>query len=267
MNRLAQVLLAIITLGLALFAWGCQSAAGPTAEIGEATATEEIVYEIVTPTPQPVLPITVTPLPTATKLATFTPIAALGAPPTRAVTQTAPAAVTAAVKGMATATPAATASPTPVTPTQVPIKYAAPQPIKPGPGDQQSDGSDIQFYFNSVGVLNPDECYLVHYQMININAPSKGPFADEFVDQSRCGDATPAGRPVYVTLYRPKFRDKPNYGTIESITERAAPTDLIRFQWYVAVVLNYGLSADGVHYDTARESSPSAVLEFDFVTH
>ncbi len=100
--------------------------------------------------------------------------------------------------------------------------------------------------------------------MSNPNAPSAGPFGDDFLDVAHCGDHSPLNTRLRFALLRPKF-GSPTYGTIEQFAQNAAPTDLLKVQWYVRVVQNNGLSADGVHYNTTPLSPNSATLESDFL--
>jgi hypothetical protein len=237
---------------------GCQSQPRPTPE---PTPTENVVVVVVTSTSQPTLAPTETLEATITPLATFTPIGLESPTPTPKPTST-----RAPIKTAVPATPkaAATDTPIPLTATPLPDKYPAPQAISPTAGDSNSDHSDIQFYFGSVGPLGVNECYLLHVQMVNPYATSDGVGADDFLDLNHCGDRTPAGKQLKFVLYRPTFHNVYTFGTIERNAQSGGGADLLKLQWYVRVVQNNGLGPDGVHYNTTPLSPNSDTLVSDF---
>ncbi len=266
MKTVHRLSLVVGLLIVALLAFGCQtqSPAAPAE-----TPTENIVYVVVTATSQPTFAATETLEPTITPLATFTPIATLGAKPATPTATRKPA-VTAAPS---TPRPQPTAAPTGETVAQVPSptaiaaqnKYPAPVAIKPTAGDSYRDNSDIQMFFRSVGPLGTNECYALYLEMTNPVAVSGGVSGDWFFDGDHCGDQSPVGAQLVFTVYRGKFTNKPNYGTILAGSEQAAPTDLLKARWRVWVVQDQGLGDDGVHHKTVRLSPDSATLEFDFL--
>jgi hypothetical protein len=126
------------------------------------------------------------------------------------------------------------------------------------------DGNDIQFRYASVGKLEPNQCYLVHVELAVPNL-AKGNRGDDFLDTEHCGDPGPAGKELTFVLYRGKFTNSPNYGTILIQTHELAPeARLLKMTWKIRVVQNNGRAADGVHYNTVALSPDSPVVEFDF---
>ncbi len=266
MSKHFSLTLLVIGLGVALFAAGCQSQTPPKPA---ATPTDNVVVVVVTATTQPTIAATEVSEPTITPLATFTPIGTLVATATTAPTDTptrkAVTVVPSTPRPVRTNTPAtvgAVASPT-TAPSQI-DKYPAPTAISPTTGDSNTDHGDIQFYFAGVGPLGANECYLLYVQMVNPNAGPAGVAGDFFLDKNHCGDQSPVSTRLKFVLLRPKF-GSPSYGSIESIAQNAAPTDLLKVQWYVRVVQNNGPSPDGVHYNTTPLSPNSATLESNFL--
>jgi hypothetical protein len=143
-------------------------------------------------------------------------------------------------------------------------KFSAPAPIAPSAPALFKDGNDIQFKYASVGKLEPNQCYLLHIELAVPNLP-KGNRGDDFLDIASCGDQGPAGKELTFVLYRGKFINSPNYGTILTQTHELAPeARLLKMTWFVRVVQNNGRAADGVHYNTVALSPNSAIREFDF---
>ena len=95
---------------------------------------------------------------------------------------------------------------------------------------------------------------------------ANGNRGDEFLDIANCGDPGPAGKELSFVLYRGKYTNSPNYGTMLAQTQALAP-DLRKFNmtWSVRVVQQNGLAADGVHYNTVPLSPNSPVIEFEFL--
>ena len=148
--------------------------------------------------------------------------------------------------------------------TQPAARFPAPILISPHANALFKDGNDIPFMFASVGKLEPNQCYLLHIELAVPNLP-KGNRGDDFLDPAMCGDPGPAGKPLTFVLYRGKFVNSPNYGTILAQTHELAPeARLLKMTWRVRVVQNNGRAADGVHYNTAALSPDSPVIEFDF---
>jgi hypothetical protein len=259
MTRPFIVALSLGLTAVLLFANGCAKQPQATPE---ATPTENVVVVVVTATTQATFAATETGEPTITPLATFTPLG-LNSP-----TATTRASATVAPAKTAANTPRAARTNSPVVtnaaPTAAPFqnKYTAPAALSPTEGDSFRDGSDIQFYFAAVGPLGANECYLLHVDMINPNATSGGVAGDEFLDSAHCGDQSPSGTRLKYVVFRSKYTNAPNYGTIESQSARAAPTDLLKVRWYVRVVQNSG--SEGVHHNVSFLSPASAILECDF---
>jgi hypothetical protein len=260
MNTRFVVVLGLGLTAVLLFANGCAKQPQATPE---ATPTENVVVVVVTATTQPTFAPTETGEPTITPLATFTPLG-LNSP-----TVTTRASATVAPAKTAANTPRAARTNSPVStnaaPTAAPLqnRYTAPAALSPTGGDSVRDGSDIQFYFAAVGPLGANECYLLHVEMINPNAKSGGVAGDEFLDGSHCGDPSAPGIRLKYVVFRTKYTNAPNYGTMESQALAAAPTDLLKIRWYVRVVRNSG--SDGVHHNVTFLSPPSAILECDFL--
>lgn len=248
----------IAFVGAAILGSSCQSQPKPTPS---PSPTEDVVIVVVTSTSQPTLAPTETMEATITPLATFTPIGLETPTPTRRATTT-PAAVKTAPPSKTK--PASTPTAEPPTSTPPPDKYPAPIAISPKAGDSNSDRGDIQFYYGAVGPLGANECYLLYIQMVNPNATAGGVAGDTFMDTNQCGDPSPPGKPLKYVLFRPTFHNVRTFGTIERNAQNAAPTDLLKLQWFVRVVLNNGPSPDGVHYNTVPLSPESATLESDF---
>ncbi len=169
---------------------------------------------------------------------------------------------------VATAAPTLTAEPTATQQTtikaQPPTRLTAPVLIEPQAPTVFKDGNDIKFTYASVGKLAPDECYLLHIEMAvpNLAGGNRG---DDFVDIENCGDPGPAGKALSFVLYRGKFTNSPNYGTMLAQTLALAPeTKTLKMTWQARVVKNRGRAADGVHYNTEPLSPNSAVWEFEF---
>lgn len=167
------------------------------------------------------------------------------------------------VPATATATPeptrvavSATRVPAPRLPVPVQLEPKAPSVFK--------DGNDIKFVYGSVGRLEPNQCYLLHIELA-VPQLEKGNRGDDFIDLANCGDQGPAGKELTFVLYRGKFTNSPNYGTILAQMDELAPeARLLKMTWTVRVVQNNGPSGDGVHYNTVALSPTSPLVEFDF---
>lgn len=166
---------------------------------------------------------------------------------------------------------AVTATPLALSPTrgastpQPAAKFAPPVPVGPKPPDRFNNGNDIKFVYQSVGRLEPNQCYLLHIELVNpdVNPGNRG---DDFLDADSCGDPGPAGRLLNFVLYRGKFTNSPNYGTI--LQQALAPSPevrLMKMTWTLRVVQNKGRAADGVHYNTIPLSPNSSPIEFEFI--
>ncbi len=169
---------------------------------------------------------------------------------------------------VATAAPTLTAEPTATQQTTVkaqpPTRMAAPVLLEPKAPTVFKDGNDIKFIYASVGKLAPDECYLLHIEMA-VPQLERGNRGDDFVDVENCGDPGPAGKALTFVLYRGKFTNSPNYGTMLAQTLALAPeTKELKMTWQARVVKNLGRAADRVHYNTEPLSPNSSVLEFAF---
>lgn len=176
------------------------------------------------------------------------------------ITETATAAASEAVHPTPTAQ--ATARPTQKTE----YKYDAPIPLGPKRPTIYKDGNDVPFTYSSVGPLPTNVCYLLHVELVNPNV-NPGNRGDDFLDKDNCGDQSVAGKRLSFVLYRSKFRNSPNYGTIMAEAVGAArlePKQVLRMTWFVRVVQNNGISSDNVHYQVSPLSEPSTVLDFDF---
>jgi hypothetical protein len=200
-----------------------------------------------TPTPPPVS----TP-PPATTFATVVPIPTLF--PT--VTVSAP-----------TQLPTETIQPTATRQTTTNPKVSrlpAPVPIAPKPPTLFKDGNDIRFTYASVGKLESSQCYMLHVELAVPNL-EQGNRGDEFLDTDNCGDQGPAGKELSFVLYRGKYTNSPNYGTILAQTHALSPdARTLNLSWNVRVVQNNGRSADGVHFNTVPLSPNSPVTEIEF---
>ncbi len=207
------------------------------------------------------------PMPSPTVAATSAPTSL--APPTQEATETLlPPTATGTPEASATNTPTPPASATRAAPTNAKVqnKYKAPVPLGPSRPTMYKNGNDITFTYAAVGRLAPNHCYLLHVDMINPNV-NPGNRGDDFLDKSHCGDQSVSGNRLSFILYRGKFGNLPNYGTIMSEATGLAPmtsTQLLKVTWYVWVAQNNGLSTDKVHYRVVPLSPPSAVLDFDF---
>lgn len=167
-----------------------------------------------------------------------------------------------------TAAPAATteltATPRAIINSQPPARMSAPIPLAPQAPTLFKDGNDIKFTYAAVGQLQPTECYLLHIEMAVPNL-EKGNRGDDFLDIENCGDPGPAGKELSFVLYRGKFTNSPNYGTMLAQTLALAPeAKQLDMTWQIRVVENKGRATDGVHYNTAAISPNSPVLKFEF---
>lgn len=147
---------------------------------------------------------------------------------------------------------------------QVANRIAAPAPLAPQSPTLLKNGNDIKFTFASVGKLEPNQCYLLHVELVVPNLP-EGNRGDDFLDTANCGDPGPAGKALSFVLYRGRFTNSPNYGTMLAQIDALAPeARKLKMTWTVQVVQNNGRSADGVHYNTLALSPVSPVMEFPF---
>ncbi|MBI4675855.1 MAG: hypothetical protein HY741_29800 [Chloroflexi bacterium] len=200
-----------------------------------------------TPTPTPTSP-------PATLIATVVPI------PTLLPTVTIPA----PTQPPASATPEPTATRRTTTNVQPPTRFNAPALLAPQPPTLFKDGNDIKFTYAAVGKLEPNQCYLLHVELAVPNL-EKGNRGDDFLDTANCGDPGPTGKELSFVLYRGKFTNSPNYGTILAQTLALAPeARQLKLTWLVRVVQNNGRAADGVHYRTVPLSPNSPVIELEF---
>jgi hypothetical protein len=200
------------------------------------------------PTP-PVPPTT----PEAVTLATIVPLPTL-----------LPTIVVAAPTAALTATPEPTATPRVQSNAQPPTRMPAPVPLAPQAPTLFKDGNDIKFTYAAVGKLEPTECYLLHIEMAVPNL-EKGNRGDDFLDIENCGDPGPAGKELSFILFRGKFTNSPNYGTMLAQTLALAPeAKQLDMTWQIRVVKNKGRATDGVHYNTEAISPNSPVLKFEF---
>jgi hypothetical protein len=143
-------------------------------------------------------------------------------------------------------------------------KFAAPVPLEPKAPTLFKDGNDIKFRFTSVGPLTPTQCYLLHVEMAIPNL-AQGNRGDDFLDAGNCGDAGPVGKELDFVLYRGKFTNSPNYGTmLAQILAIDREVRQLNMTWTVRVVQNNGRAADGVHFNTAALSPNSPVTQFEF---
>ncbi len=245
------LILGLLTLALI----GCsQPTATPTPF---AVPTSPIV--VVTATGEPnatSLPTEVNQSPTEALEPTITPLATITLLPT----------VTPAVNPSATSRGTGGAGTTPVA---VRYKYPAPVLLGPSRPTMYKNNNDITFTYGSVGKILPSECYLLHVELINPNVATANNRGDDYLDPhtSHCGDQSVSGKPLSFVLYRGRFRNLPNYGTILAETLALAPlgpTQVLKLTWYVQVVQNNGLMADGVHYQTKPSRPPIALLDLDF---
>ncbi len=207
------------------------------------------------------------PMPPPTVAATSAPTS-LPLPTQEATATLLPPTATGTPEASATDTPTPTASATRAAPTtaKVQYRYQAPVPLGPSRPTMYKNGNDITFTYAAVGRLASNHCYLLHVDMINPNV-NPGNRGDDFLDKSHCGNQSVSGNRLSFILYRGKFGNLPNYGTIMSEAMGLAPltsTELLRVTWYVRVVQNNGLSTDKVHYRVVPLSPPSAALDFDF---
>ncbi len=287
------VALPLSVLATATMAFGCASQS-PAVPTPEETPTEVVVVIVVTATAQPTLALENTVEATITPLATLTPVRVSTPSSTAAVTQAVPTPTrpraTATARATATLrerTPTATRSATKpsasggatlvaVANTTTPnpratrlnaLKYPAPVLLRPNRqnNDVRRNGEDIEFTFEAVGPLGGDECYLLHVEFINPKVnPAQG-VSDEFLDRARCGDRSTPGKVLKFTVFRPPRGAGVNYGGILSAALAPALTESLRVSWFVQVVQDRGVAADGVHHNVARLSPQAAVFDFDFV--
>lgn len=143
-------------------------------------------------------------------------------------------------------------------------RFAAPVQIEPKTSAVFKDGNDIKFVYTSVGRLEPNQCYLLHIELA-VPQMEKGNRGDDFLDQANCGDQGPAGKELTFVLYRGKFTNSPNYGTIlAQVNDLAPEARLLKMTWTVRAVQNKGPAGDGVHFNTVALSPNSPLVEFDF---
>lgn len=205
--------------------------------------------------PTPTLPDIVAP---TSEIATVVPFPTLLPTVTVAVIPVEPTAPAVTVTTVPTNTPRAANNPSSAQ------RFPAPTLLAPHAPANFRDGNDIPFRYASVGKLEANQCYLLHVELAVPNLP-RGNRGDEFLDVDNCGDAGPAGKELTFVLYRGRFTNLPNYGTILAQTHELAPeTRLLKMTWRMRIVQNNGRAADGVHYNTVALSPDSPVSEFDF---
>lgn len=204
------------------------------------------------PTPTPTSPDLVVP---TNSIATLVPIPTLlptitVPPSTRSAETIAPTVVPPKPAAQATRAPA--------------TRLGAPVPKEPQAPTLFKDGNDIKFVYNAVGKLEPNQCYLLHIEMA-IPGLAKGNRGDDFLDAANCGNQAALGQALEFVLYRGKFTNSPNYGTmLAQIRELSPEVKDVKMTWTVRVVQNNGRAADGVHYNTVDLSPTSPVIEFGF---
>lgn len=143
-------------------------------------------------------------------------------------------------------------------------RLAAPLLIEPKAPTIFKDGNDIKFVYAAVGRLEPNQCYLLHIELA-VPQLEKGNRGDDFLDTANCGDQGPAGKELTFVLYRGKFTNSPNYGTILAQMNDLAPeARLLKMTWTARIVQNNGPAGDGVHFNTVALSPNSPLVEFDF---
>lgn len=201
-----------------------------------------------TPTPPPIVEPTI-PIATLVPIPTLLPTITVLAPTLTA----------------ATATPNVTPTRAAVSATRAPAtRLAAPVPLEPKAPALFKDGNDIKFVFGSVGRLEANQCYLLHVEMA-VPGLEKGNRGDDFLDTANCGNQSAAGTELEFVLYRGKFTNSPNYGTMLAQTLDLSPeARQLKMTWMVRVVQNNGRAQDGVHYNTVALSPNSPVIEFGF---
>jgi hypothetical protein len=160
-----------------------------------------------------------------------------------------------------------TTAPTPLRSTSVARitnRFPAPVAVAPKPPTLFKNGNDIKFIYDSVGKLEPNQCYLVHVELA-VPDLARGNRGDDFVDTDDCGDQGPAGKDLNFVLYRGKFTNSPNYGTILAQTLALSPeAQRLMMTWFVRVVQNNGRAPDQVHFQTVPLSPNSPVIQFEF---
>jgi hypothetical protein len=203
---------------------------------------------------------TPTPTPSPDNVAPTNPIATLVPIPTLLPTITVPVA-TRIAETLAPTTAPTSAGPKP---TRAAVRFPAPVPLEPKAPTLFKDGNDIKFRYGAIGKLEPTQCYLLHVELAVPNL-AKGNRGDDFLDTANCGNQGPTGQVLEFVLYRGKFTNSPNYGTILAQVIALAPeAKSLNMTWIVRVVQNNGRAADGVHYNTAALSPDSPITQFEF---
>lgn len=201
-----------------------------------------------TPTP-PNIVVPTNPIATLVPIPTLLPTVTVP-PPTRSVETVTPSAVPTKAAANVTRAPAA--------------RFAAPVPLEPKAPTLFKDGNDIKFKYGSAEKLEPNQCYLLHIEMA-VPGLAKGNRGDDFLDAANCGNVGAAGAGLEFVLYRGKFTNSPNYGTmLAQILALSPEVKDVKMTWTVRVVQNNGRAADGVHYNTVALSPNSPVIEFGF---
>lgn len=215
-----------------------------------------------TPTPEPttVVPTDIpTPIPQPTQAPTNTALPPTNTPPP---TNTLPPPTNTPIP--TTPLPTATNTFVPVTreptatplPTEVALKYGAPELIEPRAGDTRRARRDaFDFRWNPVADLEPNECYVLRLRIIHLADPNQNYGEQTYLVESSCNSAIGSGVVEFIVNGR---APAPNYdGLIAEADGKAGGIDSQEYlvQWDVTVVLNQ----DG----TLTPISPaSAVSEF-----
>ena len=195
-----RLLVTLLVMATVLTAASCTSQTAPTPP-SEIAPTSSIVTVVPISTLLPTITLEVRLLPTAQPVT-----------PTAAPTPT--------VRRASTTRPAANLFP-------------APAQLEPTAEALFKDGNDIQFVYGSAGRLAPNQCYLLHIDLAVPNL-EKGNRGDDFLDTEHCGYPGPVGKELTFVLYRGKFTNSPNYGTIlVQVGELAPEARQLKMTWTV----------------------------------
>ncbi len=236
---------------------GCGSATPTRVPTPVATQAPVVITVIVTATPPP---LTATPDPTsvANLTAAATQSATMPTRPSAQATQPAVARIPTNTRRPATAAPATTGAPIPTATTFI-QKYAAVRLIGPNFVEAQGGRKDerhfpndaLQFEWYSSGGLGDGECYMVNVAM----NPGQG---DYFLQCNAAETLKPVAQTVRFTLNQPN-RAGPTY--VSLLPNPAGDTTV---RWYVTIVRDDGVAADGVHRKFTPLSPPSETFAFPF---